>query len=70
MSPVLEYLDCLYSSPEGGADTAQDTAAILSEASMPGNLNKSGAESRSASDMELLDVYRHLLDGQGAAPGP
>lgn len=61
VTPVLDYLGCLYSSadnekPQGG----------FSEGSLPGKQSNSN----SARETELLELYRRVLDGHGAAPGP
>lgn len=62
MTPVLDYLGCLYAS----ADKENSHLRGSSE----GSLQENEAKSDAARETELLELYRRVLDGHGAAPGP
>lgn len=55
VAPVLDYLGCFYSAAEGKKEKGGEKSAV---------------SPRQTREEEFLDMYRHLLDGQGAAPGP
>lgn len=63
VTPVLDYLGCFYSSTD--KDKSQQGAS-------DGSLRDEDKETNnsSAREMELLELYRRVLDGHGAAPGP
>lgn len=61
VTPVLDYLGCFYKS--AGNEESQEG---LSEGSLPDR----ETSKRSARETELLELYRRVLDGHGAAPGP
>lgn len=65
VTPVLDYLGCFYSS-------AQNENEDPSGGSSEGKLRDKEEETKSNSVMEteLLELYRRVLDGHGAAPGP
>lgn len=56
VAQVLDYLDCVYS--QQGAESIREGSSTAPKIETGGH------------EEELLGVYRHLLDGQGAAPGP
>lgn len=61
VTPVLDYLGCFYSSADN--DTSQ-------EGFSEGSLQDKEAKNDSAREAEFLELYRRVLDGHGAAPGP
>lgn len=68
MTPVLDYLDCLYSSAY--SDKPPERASALSQEQSPATEGSNTAGARSAREAELLSLYRRVLDGHRAAPGP
>lgn len=75
VTPVLDYLGCLYSSAadsdkpqEGSSELPREQQQALPAEAEGGSSTAGGA--RSARQAELLSLYRRVLDGHGAAPGP
>lgn len=67
VTQVLDYLDCVYSVSANEEEAAKEQEGT--EGYWEGSLDASklGGGSR---EKALLGVYIHVLDGQGAAPGP
>lgn len=67
VAPVLDYLTCFYSSLEDEKTRGKARTAL--ESSSPGKATDNGDGLRSEKQENFLNLYKGLLDGQGAAPG-
>lgn len=67
VAPVLDYLTCFYASLDD--EKTRDEARSSLGSSSPGQATESGDGLRSEKQENFLNLYKGLLDSQGAAPG-
>ncbi|CAM9506983.1 unnamed protein product [Laminaria digitata] len=67
VAPVLDYLTCFYASLDD--EKSRDEARSSLGSSSPGQATESGDGLRSEKQENFLNLYKGLLDSQGAAPG-